>query len=55
MENQISPASVFAYQQLLELNTQAWTPEIAEWLHSEEAEPLLSQILLNVPCSLTLH
>ena len=30
-------------------------PEVDEWLHSEEASPVLAQILLNVPCSETLH
>lgn len=55
MENYIPAASVMAYQQLLALNLQMYKPEVTEWLHSEEAEPVLTQILLNVPCPETLH
>ena len=55
MDYQVPPASVFAYRPLLELNTQVRTPEMTEWLHSQEAEPLLAQILIDVPCSVTLH
>jgi hypothetical protein len=55
MEQYIPAASVQAYRQLLALNLQLYKPEVTDWLHSEEAEPVLSQILLNVPCSETLH
>jgi len=55
MEDYIPAASIEAYRQLLALNFQLWKPEVADWLHSEEAEPVLTQILVNVPCSHTLH
>ena len=55
MENYIQIASVQAFRQLLALNLQLEKPEVNEWLHSEEAEPVLAQILINVPCSETLH
>ena len=33
-----------------------WHPvEVLDWLYSEEAEPVLTQMLLYVPCSETLH
>ena len=55
MENPIPAASVEAYRQLMALNLQSWKPEVADWLHSEEAEVVLAQILLYVPCPKTLH
>ena len=55
MEHYIPAASVEAYRQLLGLNLQLYKPEVTDWLHSKEAEPVLSQILLHVPCSETLH
>ncbi len=55
MENYIPAASVEAFRQLMALNLQSYKPEVADWLHSEEAEGVLAEILLHVPCSLTLH
>jgi hypothetical protein len=55
MENYIPAASVEAYRQLVALNLQLNKPEVADWLHSDEAEPVLQQLLLNVPCAGTLH
>lgn len=55
MENYILPASVYAWQQLFQLNMQLYKPEVTDWLHSEEAAPVLANILVNVPCSRTLH
>jgi hypothetical protein len=55
MEDYIPAASVQALHQLFEINLQIYKPEVSEWLHSEEAEPLLNQILVNVPCSTTMH
>ena len=48
-------AAVVAYQKLLQLNWQVWKPEVAAWLHSEDAEPVLKELLVAVPCSATLH
>jgi hypothetical protein len=55
MENLIPAASIEAWRQLMALNFRSDTPEAMEWLHSEAAEPVLQQLLVNVPCSLTLH
>jgi len=44
-----------AWQRLLQLNLEAWKPEVAEWLHSEAAQPELREFLALVPCSTTLH
>jgi hypothetical protein len=55
VENQILPASVYAWQQLFQLNMQLYKPEVTDWLHSDEAAPVLANILVNVPCSRTLH
>ncbi len=48
-------AAVLAYQRLLQLNWESWKPEVAEWLHSEDAEPVLKELLVAVPCSATVH
>ncbi len=48
-------AAVLAYQRLLQLNWESWKPEVAEWLHSEDAEPVLQELLGAVPCSATVH
>jgi hypothetical protein len=55
MDSYIPAASVDAWRQLVVLNQQLYKPEVTNWLHSEEAEPVLTHILLNVPCSETLH
>ena len=55
METYMSAASIQALHQLFQINLQHYKSEVAEWLHSEEAEPVLNQILVNVPCSETLH
>ena len=44
-----------AYRQLVSLNLQSWRPEVAEWLHSDDAAPQLKQLLAAVPCSSTVH
>ena len=48
-------AAMLAYQRLLHLNWESWKPEVAEWLHSEDAAPVLKDLLAAVPCSVTLH
>jgi len=48
-------AAMVAYQRLLQLNWESWKPEVAEWLHSEDAEPVLKELLVAVPCSATVH
>ncbi len=55
MESYVNPASVYAWQQLFQLNMQLYKPEVTDWLHSDEAAPVLAHILVNVPCSHTLH
>jgi hypothetical protein len=55
MEEYIPAVSVEAYRQLLQLNIKSYKPEVADWLHSEEAETVLIRMLAAVPCSSTLH
>lgn len=47
--------AMLAFQQLMQLNWDSWKPEVAEWLHSEDAEPVLKELLLAVPCPATRH
>ncbi len=47
--------SIQAYLELLELNLGAWKPQVAQWLHSEDAEDSLKELLAIVPCSPTVH
>jgi len=44
-----------AYLELVALNMRLWKPEVADWLHSEDAEAQLKQLLAVVPCPPTLH
>lgn len=46
---------VDAHFRLIALNFESWKPDIAEWLHSEQAETELQQLLALVPCSATIH
>ena len=56
METAYVPETVLiAYQRLLQLNLESWKPEVADWLHSEAAEPVLKELLASVPCPNTLH
>ena len=56
MEIEFLPeASIQAYLQLIALNLGSWKPQVAEWLHSEDAAPELKELLAMVPCSPTVH
>lgn len=44
-----------AYLELVALNMRLWRPEVAEWLHSADAEESLRQLLAIVPCAPTVH
>ena len=48
-------AMLQAYTQLIQLNMESWKPEVTDWLHSEDAEPVLKELLAIVPCSGTVH
>ncbi len=48
-------AIINAHLRLIALNFQSWKPDVEKWLHSEEAEASLQELLAHVPCSLTLH
>jgi hypothetical protein len=48
-------AVIQAYRRLIQLNMESWKPEVNDWLHSEEAEPVLEELLAMVPCSGTVH
>lgn len=51
----VPEAVIQAYQTLMQLNMQSWKPEVNDWLHSEDAAPVLKDLLASVPCSGTLH
>ena len=55
MQTYISEAALAAFRQLLAINVEAGSPSMDEWLRSEVAQPVLTEILLSVPCSTTLH
>jgi hypothetical protein len=52
---EISQASIDAYLRLIALNLGSWQPKVSAWLHSQEAEAELKELLEMVPCSPTLH
>jgi len=47
---QVPEAAMLAYQRLVQLNLELYKPEVTDWLHSEDAEPALKELLKNVPC-----
>lgn len=53
--NQAPQAVILAYQRLVQLNLELYRPEVENWLHSEDAEPALKEILANVPCAGHIH
>lgn len=56
MEQQnLNVAAIQAYLELVSLNMKSWRPEVAQWLHSEDAKGKLEQLLAVVPCSETIH
>jgi len=55
MEHALPAVSVEAWRQLVSLNLQHHRPEVADWLHSDDAAPVLQQLLANVPCAGTVH
>ena len=48
-------AAIQAFQRLIRLNMESWKPEVADWLHSEDAELVLKELLETVPCSGIVH
>ena len=56
MDNiELTQASIDAYLRLIALNLGSWQPKVSAWLHSQEAEAELKELLQMVPCSPTLH
>ena len=51
----INAVAAQAYLELVALNMRLWRPEVANWLHSEDAESSLRQLLAAVPCPPTVH
>jgi hypothetical protein len=50
------PAEVIqAFYQPMELNLTSHQPKVEAWLHSEDANPVLKQLLINVPCARLMH
>jgi len=51
-----SPEAVMlAYRQLVQLNLESYRPEVSDWLHSEDAKPVLKQLLAATPCAGSVH
>ena len=55
MNTELPAVALHAWFKLIELNLAAWRPQVAQWLHSSEAEEPLRELLENVPCSATIH
>ena len=55
MQTYVTEAAMAAFRQLLAINVEAGSPRMDAWLRSEVAQPVLTEILLSVPCSATLH
>ena len=55
MEAYLTAAAIHAYRQLIAINQKSGEPEMQEWLESEVAESLLTELLANIPCSQTIH
>jgi len=56
MEQQyLDDTAIQAYLQLMALNMRSWKPDVAAWLHSEAGHVAMSQLLIVVPCSPTVH
>jgi len=53
--NQPPTEVINAWYQLMQLNLTSHQPKVMEWLHSEEADPVLKQLLVNVPCAGLIH
>jgi hypothetical protein len=51
----IPSAVINAHFQLMALNFGSWKPDVEQWLHSEDAQAPLRELLANVPCSPTIH
>lgn len=50
------PAEVLqAWMQLMQLNLTSHQPKVEAWLHSEDADPVLKQLRVNVPCAGLMH
>lgn len=54
-QEEFNVAATHAYFELVALNMRLWRPEVADWLHSDDAQAPLMQLLSIVPCSPTVH
>jgi hypothetical protein len=54
-DNQPPIEVIQAWQQLVMLNLESYKPQVTDWLHSEDAKPVLKQLLVNVPCAGRIH
>jgi hypothetical protein len=55
MEAYLNGAAIHASRQLIAINQKSGELEMQEWLESEVAESLLTELLANIPCSPTIH
>lgn len=53
--NEIPVTVIQAYQRLVQLNLELHKPEVEQWLHSEDAEPALREMLAHLPCLGQIH
>jgi len=53
--HQLPAEAVNAWYQLMQLNLTSHQPKVVEWLHSEDADPVLKQLLVHVPCAGAVH
>jgi hypothetical protein len=53
--SQLPAEAIQAWYQLMQLNLTSHRPKVNEWLHSEDADPVLKQLLVYVPCAPSIH
>jgi hypothetical protein len=46
----VPQAVIQAYEKLVKLNLELHKPEVEKWLHSDDSQPELKEMLLNLPC-----
>lgn len=53
--DEIPKAVMQAYQKLVRLNLELHKPEVEQWLHSDDSQPELKEMLENLPCLGEIH
>jgi hypothetical protein len=55
ISNQVTDEVLEAWYELMQLNLTSHQPKVTAWLHSEDADPVLKQLLVKVPCEGLMH